>query len=495
MRLSRKLWIVLACVLVWTMPLGLVLSTGRAQENPATPESAATDGGEAIPVDSVPPQMSPHDDVAAPAVDATGAVVEFVVPEAVDDVDGAVAVTCLPESGSLFPLGAVVVICAAIDVAGNGAQRQFTVTVSDQTPPEFVPDENLDVVVDAADENGIAVEFVTPVATDNVDGEVAVSCDYHTGDLFPVGETVVTCAANDAAGNPALPRSFKVTVNVPPTPTAEPSTSAEPTLTEVPTQTGVPTGTPTDSTSTVTSTPQPDSTATATPTPKTRKPTATPPPSATPTSTVPVRAPLELPWPPPDGFTLAGDGGPLGPLAAIWGNQDYPVSQEFGHTEFSIANASWYAYGLDYGLDGYAHTGLDIGMPAGTPLYAPVEGTVKISGGTPYFTFYGNGAPGVGELLIETKEGHEVILGHMGRIAVEVGDEVKIGDFVGLSGGDNGDHLHLEVREKQEKTDALRLVDPRKSFVMDRLEKAQKAQQESITPTPEPGAPRDRPRG
>jgi murein DD-endopeptidase MepM/ murein hydrolase activator NlpD len=102
---------------------------------------------------------------------------------------------------------------------------------------------------------------------------------------------------------------------------------------------------------------------------------------------------------------------------------------------------------------------------------------VRTAGGTPYYTYYGNGDPGVGELLIVTDDGNEVVLGHMGRISVNVGDRVKVGDFVGLSGGDNGDHLHLEVRELQSGT-WYRAMDPRLSFIVDVLEAAARAAEE-----------------
>jgi hypothetical protein len=38
-----------------------------------------------------------------------------------------------------------------------------------------------------------------------------VSCDYSSGDTFPIGETVVTCSAEDAAGNPSE-EYFTITV-------------------------------------------------------------------------------------------------------------------------------------------------------------------------------------------------------------------------------------------------------------------------------------------
>jgi murein DD-endopeptidase MepM/ murein hydrolase activator NlpD len=358
-----------------------------------------------------------------------------------------------------------------------------------------------------------------------------VVCDPAPGTVFPIGLTVVTCRARDAAGNAALPVDFGVNVSLlaepSPTEATGPTETARPTETptegameeptEGPTQdptwepepTEAPTGTPAaepapaptdepwpsevpapsalpspaagewvdpDSTAAL-----PTATSGAAPT-ETWSPPKTPQPSATATvPATPTAEALELPWPPPDAFVLDVDGGPVGLLASVWGNEEYPISQEFGHTDFSVAHPGWYAYGLGYGLDGYEHTGLDVGMPAGTPLYSPVEGTVAIAGGTPYFTFYGNGRPGVGELLIRTADGDEVVLGHMGRIAVEEGDRVKIGQFVGLSGGENGDHLHLEVRELQP-LGGYRIVDPRKSFVVKALDAAAKERDEDGQP-------------
>jgi len=194
-------------------------------------------------------------------------------------------------------------------------------------------------------------------------------------------------------------------------------------------------------------------------------PTFTPVPTAPPEPT-PASFPDALPLPlvPQEPITLSS-GGPLGGLSEIWNYLDFPISQEFGRTDFSVSHASWYSFGLDYGLDGAAHSGLDIAMPAGTLLYSPIDGTVVISGDTPYYTFYGNGEPNVGELLLQTEDGNQVILGHMSRIAVNTGDRVHIGQFVGLSGGFNGDHVHLETREVQP-GGGYRIVDPRTSFLV-----------------------------
>jgi hypothetical protein len=170
---------------------------------------------------------------------------------------------------------------------------------------------------------------------------------------------------------------------------------------------------------------------------------------------------LALPALPPAPYIPIIGSGPIDGLSLIWGDLNFPISQEFGHTDFSLSHSDQYAYGALYGLDGRAHPGIDIGMPAGTWLYAPVDGTVLISGGNPFYSFYGNTQFGVGELLIQTDAGDQVILGHMGGIAVSPGQRVTTGQFVGLSGGDNGDHLHLEVR-----IGGYQIVDPRQSFLV-----------------------------
>lgn len=131
------------------------------------------------------------------------------------------------------------------------------------------------------------------------------------------------------------------------------------------------------------------------------------------------------------------------------------VSQGFGSTEFARSTCEvgspfyrMYWYGRDGGLDGCSHPAEDWAMPRGTQVYSPVTGTVETAGGRPYYTFYGDGSPGVGQLSIITESGDRLTLGHMMRITVKAGATVKPGDKVGLSGGFNGDHLHVEVQKQ-----------------------------------------------
>lgn len=190
------------------------------------------------------------------------------------------------------------------------------------------------------------------------------------------------------------------------------------------------------------------------------QPTVTP--GNGPVQTPPGNPATAAPAPPPANLIIGS--GSIDGLSLIWGGLSFPVSQEYGHTEFSLSQPALYLYGSDFGLDGRAHPGLDIGMPAGTRLYSPVDGIVIVSGGTPFFTHYGNGSPGVGELLIQTDAGEQVILGHMSAIVVGVGERVTVGQFVGVSGGQNGDHLHLETRVPT--AGGYVIVDPRWSFLI-----------------------------
>lgn len=86
---------------------------------------------EVSPADLDPPVFDdpPPSVVEAIADDPAGARVEFSVT-AQDAVDGAVAVSCDPASGSVFAPLETTVICLAFDAAGNGAALNFTVRVT-----------------------------------------------------------------------------------------------------------------------------------------------------------------------------------------------------------------------------------------------------------------------------------------------------------------------------------------------------------------------------
>jgi dipeptidyl aminopeptidase/acylaminoacyl peptidase len=73
------------------------------------------------------------------------------------------------------------------------------VTVEDTTAPTISGPE--DQTVEATGPSGATATWDDPTATDAVDGDVSVTCDADPGATFPLGDTLVTCSATDAAGN------------------------------------------------------------------------------------------------------------------------------------------------------------------------------------------------------------------------------------------------------------------------------------------------------
>jgi len=86
------------------------------------------------------------------------------------------------------------------------------------------------------------------------------------------------------------------------------------------------------------------------------------------------------------------------------------------------------------------HTGEDMSVPAGTPIIAPVGGTVSTA--TPNGGAYGN------QVVLDHGSGEESMYAHMSSMTVKPGDKVKKGDiigYVGSTGRSTGPHLHWET--------------------------------------------------
>jgi len=86
-------------------------------------------------VDTTAPVVDAVAGVTTAATSPAGALVSYASPTATDIVDGAIAVTCLPASGSTFPVGVTVVTCRATDARGNEGHSLFSVTVTPPPPP------------------------------------------------------------------------------------------------------------------------------------------------------------------------------------------------------------------------------------------------------------------------------------------------------------------------------------------------------------------------
>jgi murein DD-endopeptidase MepM/ murein hydrolase activator NlpD len=86
------------------------------------------------------------------------------------------------------------------------------------------------------------------------------------------------------------------------------------------------------------------------------------------------------------------------------------------------------------------HPGVDIAAPMGTPVEATANGLVIQAG---WETGYGN------TILIDHGDGITTRYGHLSKILVVVGEQVKRGEVigaVGMTGRATGPHLHYEVR-------------------------------------------------
>jgi hypothetical protein len=183
------------------------------------------------------PALSLPGNLTATTTSLAGAPVTFIA-SATDGVDGAIAPTCTPASGTNFPVGNSVVACTATDKAGNSSSNSFMVTVQliDTVPPVLVlPDT---ITVQSQNSAGINVSYLA-TANDAVDGPLAAVCVPPSGALFSLGPTRVECTATDRAGNRAA-GSFMVVVtpapaNVPPTITPTVTSGITPAATLTPT--------------------------------------------------------------------------------------------------------------------------------------------------------------------------------------------------------------------------------------------------------------------
>ncbi len=172
--------------------------------------------------DTTPPVIvCPANVLQANGVNECGAIVTFSLPTATDLCSVVTNITCVPASGSFFPVGTTVVLCAATDSAGNMATCHFDVTVRDTEPPVIVCPSDI-VVTNAHDAWTHTVTF-SPSASDNCPGVGKPTCSPPSGTEFGIGTHAVTAWVLDAAGNSGS-CTFSVTVypgNVPPVPVIE----------------------------------------------------------------------------------------------------------------------------------------------------------------------------------------------------------------------------------------------------------------------------------
>lgn len=120
----------------------------------------------------------------------------------------------------------------------------------------------------------------------------------------------------------------------------------------------------------------------------------------------------------------------------------------------SYTITSWFGYREDPFTGEIAyHSGTDIGAPGGTPILAAADGTVTIANGIDSW------GGGYGYYIkVKHNDTYETLYAHCSSICVTVGQKVKQGEvigYVGTTGNSTGNHLHFEVWQNGERTDAL----------------------------------------
>lgn len=162
----------------------------------------------------------------------------------------------------------------------------------------------------------------------------------------------------------------------------------------------------------------------------------------------------------------AAGGSVGGAISTVWGGSGNPDLSYGWNAGNSLG---LYDYGTSYGMDGRGHTGVDIPMPLGAPVYAATSGTVVCA-----CTGNGRGADGggcgafsdvmgqgCGRVEVKLDNGHTIIYGHVSTSTVRLGDRVNAGQQIATNGGMNGPHVHLEYRIPDPSTSSgWRIVDP-----------------------------------
>ena len=117
------------------------------------------------------------------------------------------------------------------------------------------------------------------------------------------------------------------------------------------------------------------------------------------------------------------------------------ITSQFGYRTDPISGETSY------------HSGTDIAAPAGSPILAAADGTVTIAnaldswgGGYGYYVRIDHGG------------GLETLYAHCSSICVTTGQQVQVGQvigYVGQTGRATGNHLHFEVYQDGQRTDAM----------------------------------------
>ena len=96
------------------------------------------------------------------------------------------------------------------------------------------------------------------------------------------------------------------------------------------------------------------------------------------------------------------------------------------------------------------HPGMDFAAEQGTPIYATGDGVVETADANAQG--YGN------HVVLNHGFGYQTLYGHMSKIAVRVGKQIKRGElvgYVGSTGLSTAPHIHYEVIKNGEKVNPI----------------------------------------
>lgn len=127
------------------------------------------------------------------------------------------------------------------------------------------------------------------------------------------------------------------------------------------------------------------------------------------------------------------------------------ITQGFGPTSFSFEAA--------YAGFPHFHTGIDLAVPLGTPVFAAADGVVvlarSMTDASGALVGYGN------YVVLQHDAGLKTLYGHLLTIGVKEGDTVKRGQLIGLvgsTGNSTGPHTHFEVRIDNSPIDPMQML-------------------------------------
>jgi murein DD-endopeptidase MepM/ murein hydrolase activator NlpD len=135
----------------------------------------------------------------------------------------------------------------------------------------------------------------------------------------------------------------------------------------------------------------------------------------------------------------------------LWPIPHATITQGFGPTA--------YVFEASYAGFPHFHTGIDLAVPLGTPVFAAADGVVVLArpmedtGGL--LVGYGN------YIVIQHDAGLKTLYGHLLTIGVKEGDIVHRGQLVGLvgsTGNSTGPHTHFEVRIENSPVDPMQML-------------------------------------